>query len=177
MSQMPDPYAPRPDAGRWTGETGPGWSTAPQQGMQPWRGAPVMGQQPVGLAMKRRNPVGAWLGLPLITFGVYHLVWYYKIHREMAEFDRRRHVPVAGPMLVLLLLSWTLIAPLVSYFNTGNRIAAAQRAAGLPVSCSAVIGLLLCFFFGLQTLYYQVEINKVVDSYGAPEGTVVGLRG
>ena len=57
-----------------------------------------------GLAMKTRNPFAVWIGLPLITLGIYHFVWYYKIHREMAEFDRRRSVPVAGPMLVILLL-------------------------------------------------------------------------
>lgn len=41
-------------------------------------------QVPSGLQMKRRNPLAAWIGLPLITFGIYHLVWYFKIHREMA---------------------------------------------------------------------------------------------
>lgn len=131
----------------------------------------------LGLAMKRRNPVGVWLGLPLITLGVYSYVWYYKIHREMAEFDRRRVVPVTGPVLVLLFLSWTIVAPLVSLYNTGNRIAAAQRAAGLRPTCSAGIGLLLCFVFGLVSLYYQSELNKIVDAYGVPEGTEIALRG
>ena len=130
-----------------------------------------------GLAMKRRNPVGVWLGLPLITLGIYSYVWYYKIHREMAEFDRRRAVPVAGPLLVLLFLGWTVVAPLVSLYNTGNRIADAQRAAGLRPTCSAGIGLLLCFVFGLVSLYYQSELNKIVDSYGAPTGTEIALRG
>jgi len=125
--------------------------------------------------MKRRNPVAAWLGLPLITLGIYHLVWYYKIHKEMGEFDRRRNVPTAGPMLVLLLLSWTVIAPLVSYFNCGNRIRNAQRAAGFNPSCSAPVGLLLMFVFGLGTLYYQAELNKVVDRYQVAEGTQIPL--
>lgn len=128
-----------------------------------------------GLAMKRRNPLAAWLGLPLITLGIYHLVWYYKIHKEMGEFDRRRNVPTAGPMLVLLLLSWTIIAPLVSYYNCGNRIRNAQRAAGFTPSCSAAGGLLLMFVFGLGTLYYQAELNKIVDRYKVPEGTQIPL--
>lgn len=119
-----------------------------------------------GMQMKQRHPVGVWLGLPLITFGIYHLVWYYKIHSEMAHFDRRRVVPVAGPMLVLLFLGWTLIAPMISYFRTGKRIADSQRAAGLPVTCSPGVGLLLMFVLGLGTLYYQAELNKVVTSYG-----------
>jgi hypothetical protein len=150
----------------------------PPQDLAPYGNAPlarVPSVAPTGLAMKRRNPVAAWLGLPLVTLGIYHLVWYYKIHREMAEFDRRRQVPVAGPMLVLLFLSWTVVAPLVSYFNTGNRIADAQRAAGQQPTCSAWIGLVLCFFFGLQTLYYQIELNKIVDAYGVPAGSTVAL--
>ncbi|MDJ0362705.1 hypothetical protein [Rhodococcus sp. H29-C3] len=67
----------------------------------------------------------------------------YKIHRELADFDRRTSAPVAGPMLVLLLLGWTVIAPLVGYYNTGNRIKNAQRAAGVEPTCSAAVGLLL----------------------------------
>lgn len=130
-----------------------------------------------GLAMKRRNPLAVWLGLPLITLGIYNLVWYYKIHQEMAEFDRRRAVPVAGPMLVLLLLGWTLIAPLVSFHNTGARVRNAQRAAGLAASCSPTRAWLLAFAFGLNTLYLQVELNKITDRYpGAAPGNTVPLQ-
>ena len=82
-----------------------------------------------------------------------------------------------GPLLVLLFLGWTVVAPLVSFYNTGQRIADSQRSAGLPVTCSPVVGLLLCFVFGLQTLYYQIELNRVVDAYRAPEGTRIVLPG
>lgn len=128
-----------------------------------------------GLQMKLRNPVAVWIGLPLITLGIYHYVWYYKIHREMSTFDRRANVPTAGPLLVILLLSWTIIAPLVSFYNTGGRIRNAQRAAGVHESCSGLIGLLLMFVFGLGTLYYQLELNKIVQSYGVAEGAQISL--
>jgi Domain of unknown function (DUF4234) len=132
MPNDPTNVNPYP-TGQWGGPMMPPaiMPGAPMMGMPMMMGAPVA----PGLAMKRRNPVGVWLGLPLITLGIYHLVWYYKIHREMAEFDRRRAVPVAGPMLVLLLLSWTIIAPLVSYYNCGTRIRDAQRAAGQQPEC------------------------------------------
>ncbi|MGB2951029.1 MAG: hypothetical protein WBB62_08585 [Rhodococcus sp. (in: high G+C Gram-positive bacteria)] len=75
-------------------------------------------------------------------------------------------------MLVVLLLGWTVIAPLISYYNTGNRIKAAQRTAGIEPTCSPVIGLLLCFVLGLQSLYYQLELNKINEHYdAAPSGT------
>ncbi|MFP5021652.1 DUF4234 domain-containing protein [Pseudonocardia phyllosphaerae] len=145
----------------------------------PWRPGELTGPGwgATGAAMKCRGPVAVWLGLPLITLGIYSLVWYYKIHREMADFDPRRTQPVAGPMLVLLFLSWTGIATLISFYNTGNRIAAAQRSAGIAVTCNPVIGLLLCFVFGLQVLYYQGELNKITEAYAVPEGTQVLLAG
>ena len=154
------------------------WAAAPYAPVVPQQHLPAATPAvPVatGLQMKLRNPVAAWLGLPLITFGIYHYVWYYKIHREMADFDRRRPVPTAGPMLVILLLGWTFVAPLISYYNTGERIRNAQRAAGVHPSCNGGIGLLLMFVFGLGTLYYQLELNRIVQSYQVPEGTQVPL--
>jgi Domain of unknown function (DUF4234) len=131
-----------------------------------------------GTQMKRRNPLAVWIGLPLITLGIYHFVWYYKIHREMGDFDRRRPIATIGPVLVLIFLSWTVIAPLISYYRTGNRIVDSQRAAGLPETCVPIVGVLLMLVLGLGTLYYQVELNKVVDRYGGtatPPGTNVPL--
>lgn len=153
-------------------------TVGPDQPDAPPPAAPLAGEVAVasGLVMKRRNPVAAWLGLPLITLGIYHLVWYYKIHREMAEFDRRRAVPVAGPMLVLFFLSWTFIAPIISYHNTGTRIRNAQRAAGLAPTCSPAACWLLWFVIGVNVLYMQSELNKVIDRYaGAPTGAQVPL--
>ncbi|MFD7710582.1 DUF4234 domain-containing protein [Streptomyces sp. NPDC059785] len=138
-------------------------------------GAPVAARLP-GLAMKRRGPVAVWLGLPIVTLGIYQLVWYYKIHKELQEFDRRRTLSPAGSMLVLLFLSWTLIAPLVSFHNTGKAIANAQRAAGLPVTCSPAASTWLAFVFGLNIWYMQRQLNLVVDKYpGAEPGTEVPL--
>ncbi len=130
-----------------------------------------------GLQMKRRNPLAAWIGLPLITLGIYHYVWYYKIHHEMGEFDPRRHVPDIGPVLVLIFLGWTLIAPFISYYNCGHRIANAQRAAGLPQRCSGLAGALLMLLFGFGVFYYQSQLNQVHDAYGqaTPAGTNVPL--
>lgn len=128
-----------------------------------------------GLAMKRRNPWLSWLLWPLLTLGIYHLVWYYKIHSEMSEFDARRRIPVAGPVLVLIFLNWTIVAPLVSYYNAGERIRNAQRAAGLRPSCSPVVALLLSLLLGANVVYCQYQLNKIVAKYGVAEGTQVPL--
>ncbi|MFI1537404.1 DUF4234 domain-containing protein [Streptomyces anandii] len=158
-----------------TAETAPG-AVAPAGGaVAPAAGAAVS-VRPTGLAMKRRGPVAVWLGLPLVTLGIYQLVWYYKIHKELQEFDRRRVLNPTGSLLVMIFLGWTLIAPLISFHNTGKAIADAQRAAGLPVTCSPAASTFLAFVFGLNTWYMQRQLNLVVAAYGdtAP-GTEIHL--
>lgn len=144
--------------------------------------APVPQQQqaPVavgaGANMKRRNPVGAWLGLPLITFGIYGLVWFYKVHSELHGYDRRIGDSAVNALLSMIFGVITLgIWPLVMWVKLGGRIAAAQRAAGLQPTCSGGIGFLLGVI-GFGVLYYQIQLNKVVDRYGAtPPGQQVSL--
>lgn len=145
--------------------------------------APVQQQQQqapaavgAGANMKRRNPLGAWLGLPMITLGVYNLVWFFKVHDELHAYDRRIDNAAVNALLSLLFGSITLgIWPLVMWVKLGGRIAEAQRAAGLPASCSGGMGFLLGII-GFGVLYYQIQLNKVVDRYGdTPAGQQVSL--
>ncbi|MFE5853294.1 DUF4234 domain-containing protein [Streptomyces sp. NPDC056500] len=159
-------------------------STEPNQNVSnPADGAiaPHAGHTPpaiplTGLNMKRRGPVAVWIGLPLITLGIYQIVWYYKIHCELQSFDRRLGLNPTGSLLVMIFLGWTLIAPLISYHNTGKAIANAQRAAGLPVTCSPAACAFLLFALGLNTLYIQRQLNLVIDAYpDAAPGAGVAL--
>ncbi|MFE9822465.1 DUF4234 domain-containing protein [Streptomyces sp. NPDC005791] len=147
-------------------------STAPGANVQSPSGAGQLS----GLAMKRRGPVAVWLGLTLITLGIYQLVWYFKIHKELQEFDRRQNLKPGGSVLVLVFLGWTVIAPLISFRNTGKAIADAQRAAGLPVTCSPATSMWLMFVFGLNVWYMQRQLNLVTDAYpDVAPGTGVSL--
>ncbi|GLZ04667.1 hypothetical protein Acsp03_21330 [Actinomadura sp. NBRC 104412] len=148
----------------------------PQQGQgqqQHYQGgqAPVPAQQhaPVvatGYNMKRRNPLGAWLGLPIITLGIYGLVWFYKVHAELFAYDRRTGDAATNALLSLIFGFITLgIWPLIMYVKLAGRISQAQRAAGLQPTCSGGIGFLLGLI-GFGVLYYQIQLNKVVDRYG-----------
>ena len=130
----------------------------------------------VGAQMKRRNPVGAWLGLPIITLGIYGIVWYYLVHNELANFDRRRSISPGLAICSVLFGTLTLgIWPLITWVKLAGHISNAQRAAGLQPSCSGALGFLLGIF-GFGVLYYQIELNKVVKQYGeAAPGTQVPL--
>jgi hypothetical protein len=124
---------------------------------------------------KRRNPFAAWIGLPLITFGIYHFVWIYKTNKELGQYDRRIEVNPAMSVLAFL-FGWVLllIPPLVSAWRLGERMRAAQRAAGVPETNNAIA--FVVFLIGGGALFWQFEINRIWDRYpGAVEGQQVPL--
>jgi hypothetical protein len=119
-----------------------------------------------GYNMKRRNILAVWLGLPIITFGIYSIVWIYKVHNELAQYDRRIPNQSTNALLAVLFGWITLyIWPLIMWVKLAEHIRQAQRAAGLQPSCSTGMGILLGIL-GFGSLYYQMELNKVIDRYG-----------
>jgi Domain of unknown function (DUF4234) len=136
----------------------------------------VRGNGMTGRAGKTRNIWLTWLIWPLITLGIYHLVWYYKINREARDFDEKITVePVVS--LLAITVGWIIIVPpYVSIYRTGERIAQMQEDADMERTCNGWIGLVLSFFFGLYSLYYQYELNRIWARLGNPEeGSLVAL--
>lgn len=128
-----------------------------------------------GAQMPQRSPIVVWL-LGYITLGIYALVWYYKIHKEMQQFDPRQGIK-PGVSLCAILFGWILIVPpFISVWNTAKSVRECQRVAGLQPTCSPGLTLLLCFIFSLYAPYLQSEINKVIGRYqGAQAGQQVPL--
>jgi hypothetical protein len=122
-----------------------------------------------GRAGKRRNVILVWLVWPLITLGIYQLVWYYKVNREARDFDRRIDVNPALSVLAISIGWLIIVPPFVSVYNTGQRIARMQQAAGMQATCNPWIGFILIFIFGLYPLYYQNELNQIWLRYQNPE--------
>jgi uncharacterized protein DUF4234 len=127
-------------------------------------------------AGKTRNIFLVWFVWPLITLGIYFLVWYYKVNREARDLDSRIEVHPAVSVIAVS-LGWIIIVPpFVSIFRTGERIAAMQRTAGLEPTCLPIVGLILTFVLHLDSLYYQYELNRIWAHYGnPPEGSPVKL--
>jgi hypothetical protein len=110
---------------------------------------------------KRRNPFLVWLVWPVLTLGIYHFVWWYKINREARDSGVE-----VDPVLALLaiLIGWIIVVPpFISIYRTGERIAQMQTKALEGPSSNGWIGLILSFVFGLHTLYYQIELNRIWD--------------
>lgn len=111
---------------------------------------------------KRRNPWGTFL-LSLITLGIYYLVWYYKINREMRDYGVENSPGVA--LLAVTFGVVLIVPPYVSYYKTADRILKSQVRSGTSERIVPVVGLLLLIFFGVFALpYYQSQLNKAWDA-------------
>jgi Domain of unknown function (DUF4234) len=114
--------------------------------------------------VKLRSPWAAAL-LPIITLGIYHLVWWYRVNRELSDFGRARGYDLGqNPTLSLLAVfpgGLIVVPALVSYWRGAKRMQAAQRVAGQePLNGWIAIILFIVISLGLWA-YMQSELNKV----------------
>ena len=116
-----------------------------------------------GAPVKVRNPflVFVW---SLVTLGIYYVVWYYKINRELRDASGIDVSPIVAVLAVTI--GWlVLVPPFVSWYRTFGRIVAAQRAANLTSEASPVLGFILfvlaVFLVPVEVIYAQDELNKI----------------
>ncbi|MEO8899791.1 MAG: DUF4234 domain-containing protein [Candidatus Dormibacter sp.] len=121
---------------------------------------------------KRRNPLAVWIGLPLMTLGIYHFVWWYRINDEARRFLDDPTIRPALSVLALIPGFILIVPPFVTIWNTTDRVARMQERAGQPGGrASPLIAVLLAFVFSLHLLYIQMALNQVWDAYlrGGPQ--------
>jgi hypothetical protein len=89
-------------------------------------------QQQLNVKVRRPWTVGA---LGAVTFGIYFLIWYYRVNREMRDFGAGNGEPeLAASRPVRSVLAVTIgglivIPKLVSYVGTVRRVQAVERIA------------------------------------------------
>jgi hypothetical protein len=121
--------------------------------------------------VKIRSPWAAAL-LPFITFGVYHLVWWYRINRELRDYGRAKGYDLGQrPAMSLLALfpGGIIIVPaLVSYWRGTKRVRGASRVAGKdPISGWLALILFLVVSPGYSA-YLQVSLNGLWRAEAVP---------
>ena len=114
--------------------------------------------------VKVRNPWAVAL-LPIITLGIYHLVWWYKINKELKGYGEAKGYDLGqNPVNSLLALfpgGIVIIPALVTYWRGTKRVQGASKIAGRePVSgwISLILYLLLSPGFWA---YLQVSLNNI----------------
>lgn len=128
----------------------------------------------MGKIGKTRNPIGVWL-LSLVSLGIYGCVLWHKVNREIHEYDTSVEVSPAKAVLAFIPGAMLCgIPPLVSMYNTGERVNRVQVTAGINPSASGALTLVLGILLGLHGFYVQDQLNKIWAKYpNASEGDVV----
>jgi hypothetical protein len=130
-----------------------------------------------GVSVKERGPWAVFF-LSIVTLGIYYLVWYYKVNREIRDFGaavsrrtmdprvaERTAVSPGGAVVAITLGAFLIIPPFVSTWRTGRRIRAAQEAVDLPDPMSVgmffVLYLLALVFLPFEITYAQANLNRL----------------
>ena len=106
--------------------------------------------------------------LPIVTLGIYGVVWWYKVNKEMKEFgDARGHDLGQNPVNSLLALVpgfLIIVPPLVSFWRGTQRVQETSRVVGQE-PLSGWIALILYLLLGIVfPAYLQSHLNKVWEA-------------
>jgi len=131
--------------------------------------------------VKVRSPWAAAL-LPLATLGVYHLVWWYRISRELRDFGRAtghdlgRHPTRSA--LALFPGGLLVIPMLITYWRTTRRVQEASRL-GRTEPLNGWIALCLYVMVApAMWAYVQFTLNKLwISAAQTARGTTAADSG
>jgi hypothetical protein len=121
--------------------------------------------------VKVRNPWAVAL-LPIVTIGIYHFVWWYKINKELKAYGEAKGYDLGqnptNSLLALIPGFLIIVPPLVSYYRGTERVQGASKIAGRePVNGWIVLVLYLLLAPGMW-FYLQSSLNEVWEQEAEP---------
>lgn len=124
-----------------------------------------------GHEVKVRNPWAVAL-LPIVTLGIYHLVWWYKINKELKGYGEAKGYELGqnptNSVLALFPGGLIVIPALVSYWRGTKRVQGASKIANRePVNGWIALILYLLLAPGFWA-YLQVSLNRVWEAEAEP---------
>jgi hypothetical protein len=121
--------------------------------------------------VKVRSPWAVAL-LPIITLGIYHLVWWYKINKELKAYGEAKGYDLGqnptNSVLALFPGGIIVIPALVTYWRGTKRVMGAAKVGGQePVN--GWLSILLYFLLAPAFwAYLQVSLNHVWEQDADP---------
>jgi hypothetical protein len=118
--------------------------------------------------VKVRNPWAVAL-LPIVTLGIYHLVWWYKINKELKAYGEAKGYDLGqnptNSVLAISLGALIIVPAIVTMWRTSGRIESSQETVGIDQRASGpVIFILILLIWPVGLWYAQHELNKVWEA-------------
>jgi len=114
--------------------------------------------------VKVRNPWAVAL-LPFVTFGIYHLVWWYKINKELKAYGEAKGYDLGqnptNSLLALFPGAIIVIPTLVSYWRGTKRVQGASKIAGREPVSGWITLILYLLLSPAMFAYLQVSLNSI----------------
>ena len=114
--------------------------------------------------VKIRSPWAAAL-LPLITLGIYHLVWWYRINQELRDYGRANGYDLGqnptNSLLALFPGGLIIVPALITYWRGTKRVQGAARIAGREPINGWIALILYLLINPALWAYMQVSLNGI----------------
>lgn len=121
--------------------------------------------------VKVRNPWAVAL-LPIITLGIYHVIWWYKINKELKAYGEAKGYDLGqnptNSLLALVPGFLIIIPPLVSYWRGTQRVQNASKIAGREAVSGWIALILYLLISPAMFAYLQVSLNNVWEQEAEP---------
>jgi hypothetical protein len=121
--------------------------------------------------VKVRSPWAVAL-LPIVTLGVYHVVWWYKINKELKAYGEAKGYDLGqnptNSALALFPGLFIVVPPLVSYWRGTKRVQGASKIAGREPASGWIALILYLLLSPAMFAYLQVSLNNVWEQDAEP---------
>ena len=121
--------------------------------------------------VKVRNPWAVAL-LPIITLGIYHLVWWYKINKELKEYGEAKGYDLGqnptNSVLALFPGGIIIVPALMTYWRGTKRVMGASTLSGKEPVNGWIALLLYLFISPGMWAYLQVSLNHLWEAEADP---------
>jgi hypothetical protein len=114
--------------------------------------------------VKVRNPWAVAL-LPIVTLGIYHLVWWYRINRELRDYGYAKEQALGqnptNSVLALFPGGLIIVPALISYWNGFKRVQLASKLGGREQANGWIALILYLLLAPALWAYIQVSLNEI----------------
>jgi hypothetical protein len=121
--------------------------------------------------VKVRNPWAVAL-LPIATLGIYHLVWWYRINRELRDYGYAKEQNLGqnptNSVLALFPGGIVIVPALITYWRGFKRVQAASGLAGKEQANGWIALILYLLLPFALWAYIQVSLNEIWEQDADP---------
>jgi hypothetical protein len=116
----------------------------------------------------KRNPLGV-LGLSIITIGVYFVVWFYKINKEIKQHENDETMSPKRSLMAVTFGWLIIVPPFLAMYNTGKHLQKMQERLGVHSTLEPILPIVIMLVFSpLTGAYMQDHLNRAWDAEASP---------